>query len=365
MKIKLLTNDLKTALANLEKGLLKDGAVFLATDGAKCTLTIAGMVSATTAINYYGTDGENFSIAVDGKKLATFANRFIADEVTLVAEKNSLKIKCGSVSVKLSGADLTFPEAITIPNTAPLTIPTADFARGIGVVSCCVGKDDPREALRGVNIVARNNQLKFTGCDSFKVARIAIACNHSEAVNYTVPITALQTFMGTPAFKSSESISFMPKGFNKLAVVVGDTVYMLPLISAPYPDIDRLMPKNYTTQFTVTDVGELVGMLETVQITALESTTRTVPLVLSFGDNTMSIGAQSVTSESNAECEIKEVDNISPDFKISFSGAYLIQLFKAIDTDSAVVQLGDTALKPMLITAENIEAMVLPVRTKD
>lgn len=328
MKIKVEADELNQAIGKLDKMLDKKstsrilGCVKLSATKNAISLTANNLESALVYNIYSGNVEEPGEILIDSENFKLFSKCKNAS-INISSKANRVTVKCNSRTFEFAMLNTDdFPVFHQAYNKEAFTIKATQLKDMFKIKKMC-SNDDISPVCQCICINGNN----------------ALACNRYRAVEYTLPI---DNKAGDELLVSQKSIAELEKVIDakcdtlltvmydeydnkKYMIVKCDSwAYMCRLVEGEYIDLQRLFPKDYSTQITV-DSGKLLESLEFSREVIRGEDKQHVHLISS--DNTLTL--ESSTAK-NFSSDKLDVDVYGSEIDIHFNPNYIIDGIKMV-----------------------------------
>ena len=259
-----------------------------------------------------------------------------------------------------------------------LTLSNKDLQAIVKEVAYCVAQKDWREELKGIHFTDSdtyraknakkwvkaddNSYFIAEATDAYRLARKEFKDIKAQNLDLIIPAPMLKF---STIFNKGSDVSV--KASNKTIILESDNKRIIAHnYLEGYPNLDKVLPKNYPLNFTV-DSSELKEKLN-FGIQMLKGQEASVcQLVYSDEDQSLTVNyylKDSFNSSMRLNNFIKE--GHTNQFKISFNADYLMDALKANDADDKVILNLISDKKPIMLKIpekENLTNLVVPLRT--
>ncbi len=301
--------------------------VFLESDGEQLIVKATDLDSYVERRLPLAEKGKPGKVILSGKKLLEAVRELSADKLSLTLKDSRVYLEAdGSTSI-FSGLDPTeFPEVPGLPKDNELEFPLATFEEIFQATSFAISKDDSRPVMCGVYWTISSTETRMVATDSY---RLAFAKKKGQFAGKLEAIIAPKVF------------AFFPKGVDKVTVsidqakigmVFPNSTIITRLIEGPYPDYERIMPKDYPFRMQ-TKVANFTSALRRAAVFA-HPIGRLVVLNLSTKESmifaeTQDLGQTTQLFDANYEGD---------ELKIGFNADYLLEILRHIDSEEVVME---------------------------
>ena len=360
MRLTCLQENLKRALATVGRAVAGKSTlpvlahVLLTTDGSRLKVVATNLEVAIT--HWIGAQiHEPGGITVPAKLLTDVVGNLPNEPITLTLDPRTqtVKLDCGRFTTNIKGIEADeFPAIPTVAGLAPAAILPAEVLRGmIRHVAFAAATDDTRPVLAGVLVRLDAYRLSMQAADGFRAAtRTVTLVDPAKPVDaFIVPARAMiELERLTAGDESAVSVTVAP-GASQVLFHTPTTELVSRLIDGTFPDVDRIIPKQYTTR-TILDVAALSKAVKLASFFASASQ-NVVKLTLTPADEgtsgTLVISANAAEVGDNTG----EVDALvhGAGGQIALNVVYLAELLAAVTTAQIALET-QTPQSPAVFT---------------
>jgi DNA polymerase-3 subunit beta len=222
-----------------------------------------------------------------------------------------------------------------------------------------VSTDETRYVLNGVDFVVEKGKITLVSTDGRRLAFIQRECQDKKAsVNAIIPTKAVNEL--ARILSSEEKDGVVQIGFTENQVTFGykTTVVLSRLIEGHFPNYEQVIPKGRDSEVKFS-TRKLLAATQRAAVGTLEKG-GSVRYNLTKGKLQISASAQGrVEVESELDAAYS-----GPPFAIAFNPTYLIDVFRALETDEVLLEL-TTPLNPAVIRPvgdDNYKYVVMPMQ---
>lgn len=221
-----------------------------------------------------------------------------------------------------------------------------------------VSRNESRPILTGVCFNFVGNLITVNATDSFRLSHKVI--KHDKDITMKLIIPG-KTLADLNAICSNASNVTMYLFGNKVMFEFDNVVFQTKLLEGTYPNTDKLIPEDFSTEFTV-DSSAFIKTIERASILSRDKTKNVVELTLKDFGGIISSNSPEV---GRVEDRINFDYSKTGDFSISFSARFIKEAIQSFNTNNVLIKLnGD--MKPIIISNpedDSVTQLVLPVRT--
>ncbi|UNC90613.1 DNA polymerase III subunit beta [Candidatus Contubernalis alkaliaceticus] len=255
--------------------------------------------------------------------------RLINDSVINVEVNDTFNalISCNNVNFQLKGLDpLDFPQLPDLDIDFDWTINTHLFKEMIKHTLFCVSGDEGKTALTGIHFSIKENQLTLISSDSFRVSlkKGKIENQRNIETNFIVPVKVLNELI---RFKfTEENINIKLDKNNQIIFKVDNFLFFSKLLEEKYPNVERVIPKEFSTSVFVSKNA----LLDCLQRVLLISQENSFIIKLEICEKKAVFKANSEVGSVEEELEIEKKGE---DVVIYLNSKFLIDPLKIITED--------------------------------
>jgi DNA polymerase-3 subunit beta len=226
--------------------------VLLTADAGSLTLTATdGEISLVTTVAANVTDSGR--TAAPARLLAEYVAQLPSGPLRLHLDGNRRKLQasCGKFDAGLATADPdefpVFPEA---HQEAAIDLDARQLARAIERVAFAAARDDSRPILAAVLLELGEPGLTVAAADGFRLARAVMPNVSGRERHLLVPSRVIVEF--GRLLDDTESARLIPTADDGgLHLVAGATTLFGRLVDGRFPDIERVVPRDWRTRVVV------------------------------------------------------------------------------------------------------------------
>ncbi|MBO6031913.1 MAG: DNA polymerase III subunit beta [Prevotella sp.] len=295
------------------------------------------------------------------KQFASAVGKMVDGTIEISVDKSDRSTISGGSSVfKFNGlAAKEFP-VIPAPDGMSCTIESNAIREMLRKTAFAASQDDTRRVLQGVLLDFKDegSNVKAVGTDGRRLAMLD--CNVDTATGFSgqfiLPRKAVD-LLGKKLPKEGNAELVTAKG--QLLVKTPRLVLLTKLIDYGYPNYMQVVPKEDGNVVTM-NRAEFLGALD--RISVFTSATDTPCVVLTFGDNMLSLNSGDTEfGSSHDEIPVKyDGDKID----MRFNPQYIRDVLMAMDDEEMVMKISNPA-KPAIIAkadSSDFTYVVMPLR---
>lgn len=282
------------------------------------------------------------SITVDASLFAKFISELPDKSIDLTQKKGRLYVECGGFKANfptMDGAD--FP-LIEYPTSDGFEMTAADFASMVNLVAFAASQNIAQPTLQGISLEIIDSHATFVATDGTRLSVLNLDVDAPDC-SMIIPSTALTDFLAIA--KNQGKITVIP-GDGYLWMMTGNIRMKSQLISARYPDYQRIIPKE-TNQEAEVNAMELRQALRSVQVLAGGNN-----LINCFWESDALFLEAANQESGEAKAAIAAKADMSR-FDFNINGRYLMDIVGR--AESSAILRGTTANRPIVFEIDGMK----------
>lgn len=299
------------------------------------------------------------NIVIEAKYLLDIVRKINSDiiEVEMI-DQFLTKISGGSAEFKINGINpLDYPDIDFTKPGSVLKISIDTLKDIITETIFATSDSETKPVLTGVNFLSNGTVLKCAATDSYRLAKKIIDIDHSDSFNLTIPAKSLQEVFRIIENETEVEIYLSSQ---KAQFISGSTILQTRLIDGAYPDIDRLIPDNFTRELII-EKRALVAAIDRASFIKNEGIN-----VIKFTLDESSCILSSKSLEVGSSNEILESANFNGEpLEISCNGKFVLDAIKTMKSELLKIKFVEV-MRPFTIQSteeDRLLHLILPVRT--
>ena len=241
-----------------------------------------------------------------------------------------------------------------------IVLPRADMHKLLERTKFAMANGDPRYFLNGLLLELTSHSLRAAASDGHRMALCTLdggAAGLQERERAIIPrksVQDLERLIGD----SDEDVR-LAVGKTRLKASQGEYTLTTKLVDGPYPDVDRLIPRN--TDHSVT--GDRETLRQALHRAAILSNDRAPEVRLTMDGELLTIRATNPEHEEAEEVVAVDYDGAQTT-EIGFNARYIQDVLNALDTESIRVSMPEGNAIALIEGpgAEDSLYIVMPVR---
>ncbi len=208
--------------------------------------------------------------------------------LTLKPEQHRARVACGRFDAGLATADPDdFPALPAMHEPSAVELEAVRLRRAVERVAFAAARDETRPVLSAVLFDFSDDGLTLAAADGFRLGRTRLPEAASTPKRLLVPARAVVELGRLLVDAERASLLLTPDG-RGAGFVVGDTALYTRLIEGQFPDIERVIPRDCTTQVTV----EAAAFRQAVRVAGLFGGGEARAVVLEAADGRLQLHAR-------------------------------------------------------------------------
>ncbi|MFA7514826.1 MAG: DNA polymerase III subunit beta [Bacilli bacterium] len=355
----LSSKNLIPILGGIKFDLTKEGLYLTATDN---DIIIQTFIKKNIDKNFkIKTEG---SLVINGRYILEIIRK-LSDEIININVLDGLKVliytKKSKFNLNAFNKD-DYPTINITHSNKKIKLSKTTLKEIINRTSFATSTEETRPLLTGVNFSYSNKKLACTATDSYRLSKIIFDLEEvKEEFNFVIPSRNLielnKIIMGEVEEIEINIFS------NKILFIFDNILFQTKILNGSYPNTSNLIPNDYLLKIHV-DGENLYNVIDRVSLLTNDREKNIVSLKI--------LKDQMLITSNHPEIgkveEIIDIDiekNKEVDFKISFSGRYVLDLLKTI-TGKKIEILFCGELSAIIfkdLEYLNVIYLVLPIRT--
>jgi DNA polymerase-3 subunit beta len=301
---------------------------------------------------------EEGSITVPARLMQDFVSSLPGGVINLELTDTKLHVTTDQYKSIVNGivAD-DFPVMPAISDGQSWSVPAVDLKKALQQVVFAASNDETRPVLTGVLLKTIDGTLDIAATDSYRLAEKQLGKNNAE-VNLLVPATAMQDLLRL--LGDSDSPVQVTHDDQQVLFQVGDSELVTRLIEGKYPDYQKLIPSNFSTEARLAR-ADFVNITKVSSLFARESA-GSVTIEASADNQTISIrSVASQLGENTATAPAK----VTGDGSITLNSRYLLDGLNALSGDQVSFGFNGKLEATLLRDSENsaYSHIVMPLKS--
>lgn len=308
---------------------------------------------------------ETGSIVLQPARLFSDIVNKLPDDNFTVEVKNQTQtlITSASSSFTINGIDPSnYPHLPEIEVDESFTLPVSLFKNVIRQTVIAVSSHESRPILTGVNLSLNEGVLKAVATDSHRLSQRVIPLESAKDLSYNIVIpgkslTELSKLLDDDTEEVKVGVSD-----NQILFVIEDTYFYSRLLEGNYPETDRLIPENSSTEITL-DTTSLLGAVERASLLSHEGKNNVVKL--SVDNDLMQITGNS-PEVGHVQEDVPFENFEGEEMSISFNPDYLKQALNTFGVGEIKMKLISTLRPFVIVPSEDKQEfiqLITPIRT--
>ena len=304
-------------------------------------------------------DGMDVSVALEQDRAVVRSGRSRFALATIPATEFPTERSTGDLADR-AAADASTGETSVDEPEVDIVLPRSDMHKLLERTKFAMANGDPRYFLNGLLLELTSHSLRAAASDGHRMALCTLdggAAGLQERERAIIPrksVQDLERLIGD----SDEDVR-LAVGKTRLRASQGSYTLTTKLVDGPYPDVDRLIPRN--TDHSVT--GDRETLRQALHRAAILSSDRAPEVRLTMEGELLTIRATNPEHEEAEEVVAVDYDG-AQSMEIGFNARYIQDVLGALDTESIRVSMpeGNSIALIEGPGAEDSVYIVMPVR---
>lgn len=289
----------------------------------------------------------------------------LPDEKFTVEVTNGVQtsITSASSAFVLNGLDaVNYPRLPEIDTKDAFTLPVNLLKKIIKQTVIAVSTHESRPILTGIHFTIKEGKLSAVATDSHRLSQRVIPIEGTENISHDLVIPGKSLQELTRLLDDSLDEIEVIVAENQILFKTDDTYFYSRLLEGNYPDTNRLIPDNSSTQLTL-EANTLLGAVERASLLSHEGKNNVVKLTVK--DNSVEItGNSPEVGRVNEQVIFNELNG--EDIEISFNPDYLKAALTTFGPVEVTLKLISTLRPFVLVPSEDNNEfiqLITPIRT--
>lgn len=300
--------------------------------------------------------------------LATFFSNIVknlpADDMTLSVDGVRASITSGASDFTINGQDVhNYPQLPEMDDVQSLSVSAAQLVDIISQTKISASTQESRPILTGIHLALNGNDVKAVTTDSHRLSQRIVTLTGTDAHVKADVIMPAKSFNELQSLLEGQDRVEIKLAANQAVFDLGNTTFYSRLLEGNYPETDRLIPTESTTQLTI-EASALLGAINRASLLSHESRNNVVQLTLKNGVVTL-IGTSQEVGRVQEELVTKSVEG--DNLEISFNPDYVRDALRVFTGKSVDIKftsnLRPFTLTPAGETDDKQLQLITPVRT--
>ncbi len=289
------------------------------------------------------------AITVSARKLSDIIRELPEAELQIVLDdNNNVIISCQNAQFCLNGIRKEeFPLFPEFSEAESFEISSEILTDIIKKTIFAVSKEESRYTLNGVLLNATAGSLTLVATDGHRlaVAGTTLEKVSSDDISIIIPIKALNELSKILSVEEKSSVRLMVEE-TQVIFKVGSTIIVSRLIEGPFPDYDRVIPKEVNQKITLSR-DELTHVIRRVSLLANQKTC-SIKFILKHDE--MEIVAKN--PEAGEAKELLKINYQGDFIKLGYNYRYLLDVLKCIKSENIIFEITQP-LNPAVVRPES------------
>lgn len=310
------------------------------------------------------------AFTLPAKRFLDMARMGQNDEIKLVVDGNTVKVRCGRNNSTLASLDeKTYPVLPFEESETKMVLSAQVLLDAIQSTDFSMAKNDARYFLNGVKMEFNNEEksLKTIATDGHRLAYRSIKVEKEfESLDIILPSTAISKLKSLLKAEKGDVELTISRGGNNIHFKFTDYSLYSKLVDGRFPDYRRVIPRVTNMAFLV-DREEFKNMLQRIKVFSAQEFAA-ASFIFNGNELTVkSVNRQSAdSSEETMAVELKTEDS-NGSIEIGLNLSYVLDIATHLTSDKLLFKVMDQSSPVMMIPevqeeSEDTKYIVMPMR---
>lgn len=300
------------------------------------------------------------AVVVSAKLFSDIIRKLPNEEIQIEEQENNvIVIKCLASEFTIVGQPADeFPNIGEINEEKKLSLEKDILKEMIKKTSFAASIDESKGIIVGVLVEMEEDSLNMVALDGFRMAITREVMKNEEKKKIIIAARILNEINKIISENEDSKDVYLILDEKKAVFLLDETKIVLRLLEGDFIKYNDILPKEHKTKVIV-NRSEMMNSIERASLLAKEGKNNLIKLSI-FRDKII------ITSRSE-EGNVKEevfIEKEGVDLDIGFNSKYILDVLKAINDESLVMEF-NTSVSPCMIKpleGREFEYLVLPVR---
>ncbi len=310
---------------------------------------------------------EEGSITVPAKTFSDLLANIDQEKIELEEVEKTLKLKGSGVSASFPTLPAEeFPKLYEEKGEKIGEFSREEFDREVSRIVFSSSLDSGRPALSGLLVKKEDGEkgLSIVATDGFRLSlshNLSLEMKKGERESLIIPSRVIREVLAAKSEEKSNVEIFTSSKSNQVIFEYGEFTIIGRLIEAEYPDYQKIIPDDFSTQATF-DRLQAQNAVRACSVFAREAANIIRISILKnsikFSASASSVGEDEIEIEAKVEGEENE---------IAFNARYLLELFSTIESEQMDFQMTGPLNAGVFKTPgdKNFLHLIMPIRIQD
>lgn len=288
-------------------------------------------------------------IALPAATLLAMVERFVGDDVTVTADKNSALISCGAFKSRIQSLPVSDFAQIPKVAGATATINSAEFNKMLTRTRYAVSDATNQFLLRGALLNLNGEIGAMVGLDGKRLALATMKRTPGPEVRATIPIKTLDMLIAQPDLPETTDITV---GERHLFFQMGTRLLISRTLEGEFPKFERIIPQDTTKKAIVSRYALSLALRRVGLIAGDDRSAR-------FNFTPESIEVTSSRADVGDAGERVPVQYEGDPISVCCNWQFVVDFLEAATSSNVSIQLKDEKTPMLLTEGDNNLAVVM------
>lgn len=215
---------------------------------------------------------EEGSIALPARRFFQLVRELTAPQIKIATNNQEIaEVTAGSSLFKINGMSKTeFPTLPDLKGSPQISFKAKELKEFLSKTVFAAAREDNRYMLNAVHFQVNESQATFLGTDGKRLAKVTFNLDEDLFVrgSYVIPLKAADEMI--KILDDLEENAILTLAADKVALDFGELTLVTKLLLGQFPDVERVIPKNTSYQFSI-HRDELITLLRQISLFTSET----------------------------------------------------------------------------------------------
>jgi DNA polymerase-3 subunit beta len=321
-------------------------------DGQICQFHVRGGLA--NAITYCEYDGKPFDILLPIDKVSSYLGVVTGETLDIELLESKIQFKCGSAKLLLGMLEeaATHPKIDSIPDNQ-FELNGAMLADAIRKTSFAVDLASTRYQLGAVNFEFKHGMLNVVATDGRRLSAIEYTINNMHDGSILIPAPFCQQ-IASLKLGEAELVRFSFDS-NSVQFRFGDCLFQCQQVEGRFPNWRQVIPSTADMVTVPLTVGECIGCIKQVSVTA-DAETRAVVFLFQAGSVVFKAHSQDGESTSEMVCS-----HYGDPLEVTLDGKFVLDALSCLEPGQVLdFRIKDTS-SPIVLEHDSWTHVIMPM----
>jgi DNA polymerase-3 subunit beta len=304
---------------------------------------------------------EEGSIALPARRFFQLIRELTAPQVKISAQTNeAAEITTGTSVFKINGMNKSeFPHLPDLAGSPEISMSKSTLKEMLSKTVFAAAREDSRFTLNGVQLQIAQQKATFIGTDGKRLSKIStsVAIDPALQGSYVIPLKAVEEMIKT--LDETDAPVTLTLAYDKVSLETGPLTLISKLLAGQYPDVDRVIPENVVSRFSI-HREELMSLLRQVSLFTSDTSHS-----VRFGFETGQLHLMAVSQEIGEGRVSMPVDYSGPKLDIAFNPFFFLDILRHSKDETIRFGLNDAHNPGIVTDSTHALFVIMPMRLNE